>query len=236
LLVRTRTVGPHEATGAGLLLLALVWISWAAGESLAYVLLKVSIWDWYAIAILFAIGFAAFAFALWVISAARSSPDPAAGRVLFAAFLAAATAGSFLIGPRTGATLAHWAGARRINGHLTSYQKAIDFIRSDAPSGAVIAISEPGTFGFKLGPAYRIVDELGLVSPGVARALAAGDMDYPFRVWKPQYIVLTWRGPYTPEGRPWLAGDYVEALKFTDPYWTWNHLDGGYVYRRKPGH
>jgi arabinofuranosyltransferase len=216
-----------------LLLLSGVWLGFALGDAATYLLLEVSLWNWYAIAIFFALAFAAFAASVCAAGIAwPSSPRGRVAALAVALLLAGAVAET---GGRCGPAhrLAQWLGGRNINGHLTSYQKAIELIERDSPAGASVAICEPGAFGFKLGPRYRIVDELGLTSPGVARAILRGDMDYPFRTWKPDYIVLSWHGPYSPEGRPWLAAQYDEVLAFTDPYFLMNHLDKLYVYRRK---
>lgn len=211
-------------------LLAIAWLGFALGDSAIYLLLRVSLWDWYAIAILFALGFAIFAAAVSAAAAAWATPGRWAAAALVVALL--------LVGPvamthGTAGALGQWLGQRNVNGHLTSYQKAIDFIVRQSPEGATIAICEPGAFGFKLGPRYRIVDELGLISPGVAQAILRRDMDYPFRVWRPDYIVLSWHGAYSPEGRPWLGTDYEEVLAFSDPFFAANHLDSVRVLRRR---
>ncbi len=56
---------------------------------------------------------------------------------------------------------------------------------------------EPGSFGYRLGPKYTVVDELGLVSPGVASALLDGDASWAFRTYDPDYLICSWHGDYT---------------------------------------
>jgi arabinofuranosyltransferase len=125
-----------------------------------------------------------------------------------------------LFGWQNGAALAHkWLTVRNVNAHITSYVPAADFIRKANPDGTTIITCEPGAFAFRLGPKYEVIDELGLVSPNVAREIVKGDMDYPFMRWKPKYIIISWHGLYTPEGRPWLAQDYTPVLSFDGPWW-----------------
>lgn len=61
-----------------------------------------------------------------------------------------------------------------------SYDPIVRYLKEKEPKGTTVATAEPGALGFKLGPAFKVVDELGLTSPGVAKKLIAGDARYLF--------------------------------------------------------
>ncbi|REG57761.1 hypothetical protein B0G80_0395 [Paraburkholderia sp. BL6669N2] len=212
-----------------LLLLALIWAGYAIGDTAAYLAFHVSIWAWYVIAIMFAAAFAFFALAIvaigsgWAQGMFGKLTVSVAGAVGIALVLLSAPSSS----------LTRWLSSRNVNEHILSYIPAADFIRDANPNGTVIITCEPGAFAFRLGPKYEVVDELGLVSPGVARKIVQGDMDYPFRHWQPKYVIVSWHGLYTPEGRPWLDRDYVPVLSFTGPYWKVFGITV-HVFERKP--
>jgi hypothetical protein len=201
-----------------LLLLALVWGGYAIGDTVAYLAFNVSIWPWYVIAILFSCAFAVFPLAIIAIDFVGSmSVTPKRRRMIAYGVLMASC--SVLWHANAAAVINKWLFDRNFNSHILSYIPAVDFIRNTNPNGTVIATAEPGAFGFQLGPKFKVVDTLGLASPQVARKIIEGDMDYPFRRWQPDYIILSWKGPYTPEGRPWFNQNYTSVLSFDTPYW-----------------
>ncbi|WP_226382770.1 hypothetical protein [Burkholderia mayonis] len=200
-----------------LLLLALIWVGYSVGDTAAYLTFNVSIWAWYVIAILFAGAFAIFAFAVVVIGNGWEQEAFGKRAVLVVGACGAAV---ILFKSQLGiASVTQWLAVRNVNEHIVSYVPAAEFIRKANPNGTVIITCEPGAFAFRLGPKYEVVDELGLVSPGVARKIVEGDMDYPFRHWNPKYIIISWHGLYTPEDRPWLNRDFKQVLSFGGPYW-----------------
>ncbi|MBU9368016.1 hypothetical protein KTE69_06450 [Burkholderia multivorans] len=215
-IVQKRAITPF-LKNEDLLLLALVWAGYAAGDTVAYLSFGVSIWAWYVIAIMFASAFAVFSVAVVVIGEGWAQ-----GRFGRGVVVAIGTFGAVVVlyKSQTGvASVKEWLAVRNINEHIVSYVPAAEFIRKANPNGTVIVTCEPGAFAFRLGPKFEVVDELGLVSPGVARKIVEGDMDYPFKRWNPKYIVISWHGPYTPEGRPWLDRDFRRVLSFGGPYW-----------------
>jgi len=219
------------ARNTDILLFALVWAFYAIGDTTAYLLFDVSIWAWYVIAIMFSIAFVVFALAiavfsdLWAIGGARGKWLMAVPAVVGLAFVFRTDSGERQ-------SITSWLTSTNFNGHITSYVPAVDFIRSRDPNGAVIVTAEPGAFAFRLGPKYEVIDELGLVSPGVARKIIEKDMDYPFRRWNPKYVIVSWHGLYTPEGRPWFEREYSPVLTFTGPYWTAVGITA-HVYQKK---
>ncbi|MEQ5841384.1 hypothetical protein N0A02_18290 [Paraburkholderia acidicola] len=207
----------NSIKNADLILLGLIWTGYAIGDTSAYLIFNVSIWSWYVIAIMFSGAFAVFAFAIAAIGDGWALGAPGRRVVSVATAL-----GVMLVvfgWKNAPASVEHWFTVRNVNDHITSYVPAADFIRKENPNGTTIITCEPGAFAFRLGPKYEVVDELGLVSPGVAREIVKGDMDYPFKRWRPKYIIISWHGLYTPEGRSWLDRDYTQVLSFDGPWW-----------------
>lgn len=122
---------------------------------------------------------------------------------------------------------------RNMNLQLTSYDPIIDYLKVHEPNGTSIATAEPGALGFKLGSRYRTVDELGLTSPGVAKNIMTGNLDYPFTAYAPAYIIVSWPGKYSPHERPWFSNAYGLVGEFTHPYWDFHLKRGAYLYKRK---
>jgi hypothetical protein len=120
-----------------------------------------------------------------------------------------------------------------VNLHIASYDPIINYLKTHAPEGTSVATAEPGALGFKLGPHYRVIDELGLTSPGVAENIIKGNLDFPFIAYSPIYVIVSWPGKYSPHDRSWFAESYDLVGEFAHPFWELNLKRGVYLYRRK---
>jgi hypothetical protein len=135
-------------------------------------------------------------------------------------------------GPTVAHSMRRWIFDRPVNLHLVSYDPIVAFLHREEPLGTVVANAEPGTLGYKLGPRYKVVDELGLASPGVARGILAGDLDYPFRRWTPDYVIVSFEGRFNPHQRWWFDHAYRPIGEFEHPFWRRVVNRGALLYRR----
>lgn len=216
-----------------------VWLVFGVGLACAYYVFTVTIWPWYVAPIGIAL----------VVSAVSAASGLGAGRVpeveaglypgrvtrwVWALAGIAMLAGSLVaMKPGVGHQATHFFTGRNVNAHLHSYDGVVIYLREHEPDGTSIAISEPGTFGYRLGPDYLVLDILGLASPGVAKALLGGDRDYVLRTWHPKYYVASWNGSYNLERRPGFMQDYEMVAEFGHPYWDVNLKSGIRLYRRR---
>ena len=91
------------------------------------------------------------------------------------------------------------AGIERLHGAIGHKLKEI------APAGSSVAVDNIGYIGYRSG--LRVVDIMGLVSPGIVEHLAAGDETYAIRTRRPEFLAI-WVGRgatprYTPD-QAWL--------------------------------
>jgi hypothetical protein len=77
------------------------------------------------------------------------------------------------------------------------------------------------------------VDILGLITPGVADHIIAGDLDFPFKKYRPKYVIISWGGRYEPHDRPWFPKAYKLVGEFHHPYWQEALKRGAYLFRRR---
>ncbi|MBI1784173.1 hypothetical protein HYR69_03435 [Candidatus Sumerlaeota bacterium] len=75
---------------------------------------------------------------------------------------------------------------RPVNPH---YRAAADWFRENTPSDASIACDEIGVFGYYI-ENRRIVDIIGLVTPGGHAKIAKGDFTWWYDLYKPDYIMF----------------------------------------------
>ena len=78
------------------------------------------------------------------------------------------------------------------------YLQVSRFLRQNTPDDAVVGIAEIGIVGFH--SERRIADFAGLVTPGVARALARRDTRYVLDTVAPDFIVVRYPTPWEIEG------------------------------------
>ncbi len=215
-----------------------VWLVFGIGLASAYYVFTVTIWPWYVAPIGVALVLSAVAAASGLgagrVPAPQASqyPGRAARTAWSVASLVLLVGSAMAMKPDVSHQARHFFDGRNINGHLHSYDAVVIYLREHEPNGTSVAISEPGTFGYRLGPKYLVLDTLGLASPGVAKALLGGDRDYVLRTWSPKYYVASWNGTYNLERRPGFMQDYELVAEFGHPYWDVNLKGGIRLYRR----
>ena len=202
---------------------SLAWILFGGGLLLVYRELRVTFWGWYVLPVYFAV----------LLTAVAAAPRAAMRRTRLARVaLTIVLAVAVLDAPRLARVGVAWAHGRAPNLHLVSYDPIIRFLQEREPGGTTIATAEPGTLGYRLGPRYLVVDELGLASPGVARQLLAGDFDYPFVRWKPEYLIVSYTGRFSPEDRWWFGHAYRFLREFPHPHWQADLKRGAWLFQR----
>lgn len=215
-------------------LFSATWFIFAIGLFSAYCVFNVSLWTWYVVPI----GFALALSFLPALAALTLSPKASAfgerGMLFFRGAAVALVAVFLLMGYSTSwGVVYNFFENRHVNPHLEAYDPIANYLRAAEPAGTSVAMAEPGTFAFKLGPQYQVLDVLGLASPGVAKALLAGDYNFAITTWHPKYVITSWLGKYDPSAQPGFASDYELIGEFEQPYWAANLKRGAYLYRRR---
>ena len=202
---------------------SLTWMLFAIGLVLAYRQFRVVYFRWYFFPIYFSLLF----------STAIAGVDIATQyrRLSRGIIIVGLTALAF-DSPTAVKGLVDWIVQRPANLHLQSYDPIVAYLRAHELNGTIVATAEPGNLGYKLGPRFTIVDELGLASPGVARHILLSDLDYPFRRWQPKYVIVSFAGTYSPHERWWFDRVYEKVGEFQHPYWQQTIKRGALLYRR----
>jgi hypothetical protein len=125
-----------------------------------------------------------------------------------------------------GSMITNWVKNKNINEHTNAYNEIVTYLHDNEPNGTTIQMFEPGSFGFKLGPKYTIIDELGLVTPGVARALLSGDTDYPSNTFNAKYLVCSWKASYSQCEKSDLLTKFRLVGEFNKNFWM-PHIGSG---------
>lgn len=126
-----------------------------------------------------------------------------------------------------------WVTTSNLNPHISAYSEIVEYIRKDSPEGATIQIAEPGSVGYHLGPKFKMVDELGLISPGVAQALIRGDFFWALNKWHPKYLVWGWDGRFCVCFNNPQIGGYERIGEFNRVFWWHRYKRGAILYRLK---
>jgi len=121
---------------------------------------------------------------------------------------------------------------RQVNPHLASYDYFVSYLRAENPNGTTVATSEPGTMAYRLGPKFRVMDVLGLVTPGVVDAILHGDFNYVVPHFEPKYVIVSWQGLYQPDEYIGFSGLYQFVGEFDAPYWEASLKHGAYLFKR----
>lgn len=233
--VRQLRADPKGCAISPWLMYSAVWTLFAVGVVCAYSLFKVTLWTWYVAPIGFGLLLSGIYGLNWLAQQKKQVDNavaPAVGSfVTLIVFLGGV---GLALSPRMDQQAEIFAKGRNVNGHLTSYDPIMYYLKKHEPSGTSVAIAEPGTFGYKLGPDFQVLDVLGLASPGVAKALRTGDFNYTVRTWKPKYVVTSWQGKYNPDQQPGFSEDYTLVGEFHEPYWDVILKHGAMLYRRNP--
>lgn len=202
----------------------IVWGSFAVGLIAAYWSFGVTFWRWYVYPIHYAVLGIALP-AAWVIAS-----DTHHRHLRWA--LSGAVVAVFLLIDSSPflKTAKDWATLKNENLHTAVNGELAAFISEAAPDGALIATSEPGNLAYRLGSRYRVVDTIGLTSPGVSRAIVEGKRDYAFQAWKPDFVVDSWRVATSPVALPWFSTRYELVGEFRNAYWARYLNRGVYLY------
>jgi len=212
-----------------------VWLVFPLLTAEIYSSFHVSFWQWYGAPVLFS--FLLVAFVGWTnLNNWMSVVSSRIGKNVFGAKFALHALPVVML-----AVLVHgdlprfsaWAQSDHPNPHIFAYSEIIDFIHKDSPDGAVIQMSEPGSFGYHLGPKYTIVDELGLITPGAATALVKGDYAWTINKYHPKYLVCAWRGSYSACNHNFQDNGYEFVGEFNKEFWVPRIENGAKLYRLK---
>jgi arabinofuranosyltransferase len=221
---------PMGNASKGLLKLCIVWLLFGIGLIAAYASFRVTSWPWYEIPIYFSLLNALISGILILFFNRKIVIRK---RIFSALFIIAAIFIAVPTGLKAYKYIDYWRKTPNINLHISSYDPIVDYLHKSEPKGTTIATAEPGALGYKLGPSYKVIDYLGLISPGVANAIIEGDKGFYFKKWKPIYIIISWLGRYTPQDLEWFKENYELVGEFTHPYWQ-HHLNRGvYLYKIK---
>ncbi len=104
-----------------------------------------------------------------------------------------------------------------------TYRAAGEWLAQNTPQGASVGLVEIGIVGYY--SRRPIVDVCGLVSPAVGPHLAAGDVSWPIRHYRPDYVLL--HDPVWPS----LEGPIARAAWFGEEYERLRGFDGVAPYR-----
>lgn len=216
------------------LFIAIVWLLFGAGSTCAYLLFKVTFWPWYGVPVLFSLG--AGSLAGWRLIVDR--PVSATDRGIFGDKLANVVRFSpviLLVLVALGATgsLRAWYGSTNRNAHIHAYEEVADYLKRMEPAGTSVQMCEPGAFGFGLGPRYQIIDELGLITPGVAKAYLRGDSDYANRTYQAKYLVCSCALAYLECAKPDLNEKFELVGEGNTRFWKPQIGHGALLYRRR---
>ncbi len=178
-------------------------LAWTAAFTVAYALLRVPFYHWYAAPAalgLCILGGAGLARAIeWLVSAV-SRPDAARWPVPAVAVIAAALAISL-------PPLAALPRTSRLNDTVRLYIEAGHWLATQTRPRSRVGYYEIGYIGFYGG--RPMVDSLGLIDPSVAPAVRVHDFGRAFREARPDYILeKSGAGLNTFLAEPWFAEEY----------------------------
>ncbi|MFN2225816.1 MAG: hypothetical protein ACK2UY_05905 [Anaerolineae bacterium] len=214
-------------------------VAWGAAHLLAYALLGVTPYTWYYAPL---VPGAAALMGLGIVESVRWLGRKGIGKLgnwglglAWAGLLLAALAWS------------DWAMVQALDGPLPPpedpvskvlpeakvdvYERAGLWLHDNAPPGALVGVTEVGVMGYYSG--RTMVDFLGLLEPGVARALARGDLYWALLRYQPDYLALTAVSPlyaYDLRADSWFQVAYVPVQTFDDARFWGSPLT---IYRRQ---
>jgi arabinofuranosyltransferase len=199
----------------------LIWTIFIFLSTTLYLIFNVTFWSWYAIPLVFyillftTISWGVLFDNFYQISEVISENKKLKLYILFMPILIL----SLIMGTNY-PIIINWINNKNINEHTNAYNEIVTYLHEKEPNGTVIQMFEPGSFGFKLGPKYIIIDELGLVTPGVARALLSGDNDYPSKTFDAKYLVCSWKASYSQCEKSDLLLKFRFVGEFNKNFWN----------------
>lgn len=198
-----------------------------------YLLLKVTFWNWYGVPLVFScltIGAAGWVIALdW--TQARSHSFQNKSKMVGIIVRVFPYVILILLSFDSLRNFRVWATTKNINQHIYAYTEVADFIKAESPDGAIIQMFEPGAFAYRLGPKYKVVDELGLITPGVAQALKMGDKTFLLDSYNPDYLVCSWKGSYSICDTDLMKSRFEYVGSFNKSFWQPYLNDGVRLFR-----
>jgi hypothetical protein len=189
------------------------WIAWLAVHVVFYQSLHMPLYHWYLVPLVHAAtvfaGVGAGALAAYV----RSLAPTTTVRV-FATMLAVALA--------VAGVAAEWRSTRawmRSKPHAGErlYNDVAEWLEKNTPPGASVAYLEIGRIGYYSN--RRIVDQMGLVTPGAIDRVRDRDLTWVLHALKPDYYLVhssfTWAP--APTGEAWFSRAYAPVQTFRIP-------------------
>jgi len=213
------------------------WLLFGIGSFLFYFSINITFWDWYGVPVLFALVIPGFIFlevafdriSLFASGLMSRGFERLTQQVVLYLLLVALTigvSGNFLQWMRSPEQ--YWA-------HSGAYSEIVAFLKEVEPGGTSIQMPEPGSFGYHLGPSYMVIDELGIITPGVAAAFLKGDNDYASNTYNAEYLICGWPGLYSECSKPTLNENFVLIGEYDFNFWESRIGHGARLYRRKDG-
>ncbi|NOU00228.1 MAG: hypothetical protein HOO95_01435 [Gallionella sp.] len=214
--------------------IALVWLLFGLGSVCAYFLFNVTFWNWYGVPVLFSLGVPCFVG--WrIISDKMSSTSAQLTHNKNYAALVRISPAIILLGVLLSGygKFSTWYSNPHISSHIHAYEDIARYLVRAEPAGTTIQMCEPGSFGFGLGPKFKVIDELGLVTPAVAKALLNGDYGFATRTYKAKYLVCSCALPYLECAKSDLLEHYDFVGQGNVNFWGPKIGHGARLFRRK---
>lgn len=223
-----KTAAAQKQPSTPALFVGACWFLFLVLSTVFYFAINVTFWRWYGVPVVF--GLFIISYAGWVSGLAHDLVG--VKRWALSRTLVVLAVGTVYAGLSFG-VLDYWLRNHQINQHIYAYHEVADKLKALEPEGAVVAIAEPGAFAVRLGPKFKVVDELGLISPGVARGYLNGDHNYVYREFKPKYVVCSWRGAYSACDKPDVIKSYSLVGEYDQRFWVKYINRGAQLYRLK---
>lgn len=203
-----------ELTSGAATFTGICWLVFMLASVTFYLSINVTFWHWYGIPVVFSLAVITYSGLVSIL--------PAEGNAFNAKSFVAVTPALIccILLLSNNEKFAYWAKSKNTNPHITAYFETADYLKSIEPNGTIIEMAEPGSFGMRLGSKFKIVDELGLVTPNVAKAYLLGDENYANREYHAKYIVCSWVGSYSACANPNIMDKYTLIGEFDKEFWT----------------
>ncbi|MEZ8724415.1 hypothetical protein AB6D66_25445 [Vibrio pomeroyi] len=189
--------------------IAVVWFLFAVLSSSFYFYLNVTYWEWYGIPIMLGLMVLGWVGVYYLL--ADILPKVSSSSLSFVLL-------SCLLFFQFGSVYS-WAKTENYNPHIYAYTEVADYLLATEPEGTTIQMAEPGSFSFQLGPKYKIIDELGLISPLVAKELREKNYTFSNENFQAKYIVCSWGGVYSACDHPDIMVNYALIGEFNKDFW-----------------
>lgn len=201
--------------------LVIVWFSFSILSSLFYFFLNVTYWEWYGIPIMLGLMVSGWVGIHYLFMDILRKYKVSLVVVVFFSCLFLLQVPHFYL----------WVKTENYNPHIYAYTEIADYLKKTEPEGTSIEMAEPGSFAVQLGPKYKIIDELGLISPFVAKELRQKNYTFSNKYFKAKYIVCSWEGVYSACYHPDIMTNYSLVGEFNKDFWEPRIGRGARLYR-----